>query len=321
MSRDRAATYWIGRVAALLLGAVLLVAAWAKVLDPLAFAEQISREGLDLVLPARWVAVVAIALEIGLGLALMLGLRRLWILVPTGLMIVLFLFLTGRAYWLWANGMLDEAAACGCFGNLVERTPAEAFWQDALMLVPLYLLSFLGRAPSGDRRGGRWRVVVTAVAVVAGVIFTWLSPSLPLDDLATRLSPGTEISSLCAGAGDEADRICLDVLLPPLADGDHWVVLAGLEEEALRSGVEALNRLALEGDVDGVWVLSADPPEVHQAFFWQVGPVFEVREVPLALIRPLYRTTPRSFRLEDGMVTRTVSGLPPPAHGDESPAE
>lgn len=310
MSRRREASYWIGRTAAFLLGAVLLVAAGAKVLDPLAFTEQITNEGLDFLLPARWVAMLAIGLEIGLGLALVLGLRRLWVLIPTALLIVLFLYLTGRAYWLWSQGLLDEAAACGCFGNLVERTPAEAFWQDVLLMVPLYLLSFVGRRRAGVERGRRWRLAAVAAAISAGLILTWLSPGLPLDDLATRLSPAVEISSICAGAGEEGEQICLDVLLPGLVEGEHWVVLAGLEEEALRAGVEDLNRLALEGDVDGVWVLSADPPEVHQAFFWEVGPVFEVREVPLALIRPLYRTTPRSFRLEDGMVKRTVSGLP-----------
>lgn len=313
MSDARPRLFWLGRTSAFLLGAILLVAAWAKVIDPAAFAEQIGNEGLDVLLPAWPLAILAVGLEIGLGVALVLGLRGNRVLVPTGLLILLFLFLTGRAYWLWSHGLLDEAAACGCFGNLVQRTPAEAFWQDALMLVPLYLLSFVGRSPGRRLSGSRWRAGVTALATAGGMLFAWLAPALPLDDLATRLAPGTELASICVGGESEADRICLDVLLPGLAEGDHWVVLASLDDEGLRAATEGLNRLAVEGDVDGVWVLSADPPEAHQAFFWQVGPVFEVREVPLALIRPLYRTTPRSFRLEDGMVTRTVEGVPPSA--------
>jgi hypothetical protein len=39
--------------------------------------------------------------------------------------------------------------------------------------------------------------------------------------------------------------------------------------------------------------------------------VFEVREVPEGLLAPLHRRLPRSFRVVDGVVTETWSGLPP----------
>jgi hypothetical protein len=50
---------------------------------------------------------------------------------------------------------------------------------------------------------------------------------------------------------------------------------------------------------------------MHRAFFWQWGPRFEVVEAPEPLLRPLYRRLPRSFRVEDGQVVETFSGLPP----------
>ena len=112
------------------------------------------------------------------------------------------------------------------------------------------------------------------------------------------------------GGQEEADSICLDVLLPELAEGSHLVVLTELDNETFRAGIEELNAMAMEDFETRVWVLAADEPEKHQAFFWEAGPVFEVREVPLPLIRPLYRTTPRSFRLQDGMVSETFPGLP-----------
>ena len=307
-----------GAVAAFLLGAILLVAAWAKVLDPLAFGEQIHREGLDVLLSSGAMAILAIGLEIGLGLALLLGIRRPWVLWPTGALVLLFLLLTGRAYWLWSQGLLDDTAACGCFGNLVDRTPAEAFWQDLAMLLPLYLLSFLGRPRRGAPRIASWKLFLVMLGTSGGMLFAWWAPSLPLDDLATRLSPGVRVESICAGGEAAAERICLDVLLPALADGRHWVVLTELANETFVAGVEPLNALAMEDPEVTVWVLSADPLEAHQEFFWRSGPVFEVREVPLALIRPLYRTTPRSFRLENGMVSATVSGLPPDANPPNS---
>src|SRR5512134_3046016 len=89
--------HWLGTAAGVFLGAVLLVAVWAKALDPSAFAEQIRVEGLDVLLSAEAVALVALALEAGIGLALALGIRRLWVLVPAALLVAFFTFLTGRA--------------------------------------------------------------------------------------------------------------------------------------------------------------------------------------------------------------------------------
>jgi hypothetical protein len=48
------------------------------------------------------------------------------------------------------------------------------------------------------------------------------------------------------------------------------------------------------------------------------GPAFDVREAPAALLRPLHRSLPRSFLVEDGTVVLTSPGLPPQAgQGEE----
>ncbi|HWM91043.1 MAG TPA: DoxX family protein [Thermoanaerobaculia bacterium] len=296
--------YWLGTIAGIFLGLVFLVAVYAKALDPGAFAEQIRIEGLDILLSAQAVALIALALEAGIGLALLLGIRRLWVLVPAALLVTFFLFLTGRAWWMSAHG-LREAESCGCFGNLVQRTPAQAFWQDLLLLVPALLLSFTGRDRTARFPTGRAALV--AAATVAVALFAWKAPELPLDDLATRLSPGVEVEEICAGAGEDA--VCLDTVAPGLKQGKHLVVLADLEDEALGKTVKGLNRIADQGE--GVWVLSASPSEQHQAFFWRFGPTFKVLETPEPLLRPLYRRLPRSFRVEDGRVIETYAGLPP----------
>lgn len=291
------------------LGAVLLVGAWSKSLDPNAFAEQIRAEGLDLLLPAGAIVFIALALEIGLGTALLLGVRRLFVLVPSAALVAFFLFLTGRAYWRFTQGTLDDAAGCGCFGNLLERTPAEAFWGDAALLVPALLLAFLAPGPQ------RWplrRLVATAVVTVAGLLFAWRAPDLPLDDLATRLEPGRKIAEICSGR--DAERICLPTLVPELESGEHLVVLADLTEESFGEEVDRLNATAWSGT--SLLVLSANAPEEHTAFFWQWGPSFEIREAPAALLRPLYRTLPRSFRVRDGEVVETWSGFPPLAESE-----
>ncbi|MEA2599138.1 MAG: hypothetical protein QOF89_130 [Acidobacteriota bacterium] len=306
--------WWLGTFGGAVLGCVFLVAVWAKALDPASFAEQIRLEKLDFLLSAQAVALIALALEAGLGLALLLGLRRAWVLIPTSLLVVFFLCLTGRAWWLAAHGLRDASASCGCFGNLVQRTPSQAFWQDLAMLVPPLLLAFVGRERSG-RRFPPLRTAVAALGALAVMAFAWKSPELPVDDLATRLHPGVAVKEICAGAADT--RVCLDSIVPELASGRHVVLMAKLDDPQLTQGIDALNAYAGDrGDRSDrshptLWVLSPTTPEEKRAFFWKWGPAFDIREAPPEMLRPLYRRLPRSFVVEDGKVTRTFGGLPP----------
>jgi uncharacterized membrane protein YphA (DoxX/SURF4 family) len=299
--------YWAGTIAGALLGAVFLIAVWAKALDPSAFAEQIRTEGLDFLFSAQAVALLALALEAGLGLALLLGVRRLWVLVPTALLVGFFVFLTGRAWWLSAHGLRTEAG-CGCFGNLVQRSPAEAFWQDLLLLVPPLGLAFLGR----DRRGRLFpplRTAAVALGTLGVAVFAWKSPELPLDNLATRLRPGVEVDRICADQSE--NPLCLSTIAADLMQGEHLVVIADLADPAFRQSVAALNDAHNDPDGPRVWVLSAATPEQVNEFHWTQGPAFKVVEAPTPLLRPLYRRLPRAFRVKDGEVVETWAGLPP----------
>lgn len=289
---------------------MLLVAAYAKAIDPVAFSEQIRAEGLaPFGAPFAW-AVAVIALEVGLGIALILNLRRRVVLVVATLLVALFVFLTARTYWRATHGGISaaDAASCGCFGNLVERTPTEAFWQDLLLLVPALACAWIGRPAS---RGGRWRAGVVGAAAVSALgagAFAWAAPGLPLDDLATRLSPGTAISALCAGQGGE--RICLHNLVPGLEEGSHWVVLADVRAAGFPALATELNRYVASGVHPVVSVLADFTQEEQMELFWRLAPAFDLHQAPTALLRPLYRTLPRTFFVEEGRVTRTYPGLP-----------
>lgn len=299
----------VGAVAAIVLGLVFLVAAWAKAINPEAFAEQIRLEGLDFFGLAQLVALTAIALEVALGTALILGLRRWWVIVPTVLLVVFFLFLTGRAYWRFEQGIITGSEGCGCFGNLVTRTPAEAFWQDLVLLGLPTLLCFVGW-PSSNRKPVI-RLAIVALLTTAGVVLTLLAPRLPIDDLATQLKPGVLVGDLCAGAEDDPARICLDTLIAELDSGHHWIVLTALEEDDFVVAVPRLNEAALAGSERHLWIVTAAPEETVSSFSWSQAPAFEVREAPEALVRPLHRRLPRTFEVVDGVVVTTHSGLPP----------
>jgi uncharacterized membrane protein YphA (DoxX/SURF4 family) len=300
--------WWVGTFGGAFLACVLLFAAWAKAIDPAAFVDQIHNLHLDFALPAQAVALIALALEAGLGLALLLGVRRKWVLIPATLLVAFFLSITGRTWWLAAHGQANAAESCGCFGNQVQRTPGEAFWQDLALLVPALLLAWIGR----ERRTPLFPPFRTAVAVIgalAVMILAWKAPELPLDDLATRLRPGLQVGGICTGEG--AQKVCMDSLIPELRRGEHMVMLAKLDDERFTKSVEALNAYAAAGHPT-FWLLTAATAEQQRAFFWKWGPAFQIREAPPELLRPLYRRLPRSFEVRDGRVTRTFGGLPPP---------
>ncbi|MDX1502773.1 MAG: hypothetical protein R3325_10460 [Thermoanaerobaculia bacterium] len=297
------------RFGAAILGLVLLVAAWAKMIHPVAFAGEIEAQGLAVGLPPGAWAVLFVGFEAGLGTLLLLAVRRRWVLTPATALVGLFLFLNGRAYWRFANGLIGADESCGCFGSLVERTPAEAFWQDLVLLVPPLVLAWLG-ARGVRGRAVDWRAAVAGVVTAAALLVAWKAPELPFDDLATRLSPGREIADLCAGQGEE--RACLDILVPELTSGRHLVVMAEVVDPALVAAVPGLNRLAGEGG-EILWLLTPSSEQERQLFFFQAAPAFSVREVPLPLLEPLYRALPRSFRVVEGRVVETFAGLPPAA--------
>ncbi len=138
--RDRV----LGKTACIFLGGILLFASYAKLLEPGGFVEQINLEGLDFWWSATWVAVAAIFLETCLGILLLLGVTNRVVLAWTALLALFFLYLTGQNYWLVSQGLRDPETACGCFGDLIQRTAGEAFWQDLLMLgLPLIVAARL----------------------------------------------------------------------------------------------------------------------------------------------------------------------------------
>ncbi|MCB9378918.1 MAG: hypothetical protein H6511_09185 [Holophagales bacterium] len=301
----------LGYLGGALLGAVLLVAVWAKAIDPNAFVEQIRAEGLEILLPARAIALLVLALEAALGVALLVNVRRLPVLVTATALVLFFLFLTGRNWYRTEQGLVEPGSACGCFGNLVERTPEQAFVSDLLLLVPGLALAWFGRPGAG--RGLGWRAGAVALAAGGSALFAWQAPGLPLDDLATRLRPGVELASICAGM--DAERVCLTHLVPDLAEGRHLVVLADVRAESFAGVAEKLNAYKLAGGEPAPMVLADFTADEQRTLFWTLAPAFDLHETPAAMMRPLYRSLPRSFVVEDGRVTETWAGLPPFAAG------
>ncbi|MET0763678.1 MAG: MauE/DoxX family redox-associated membrane protein [Blastococcus sp.] len=130
---------WLGTVARLLVGGVFVVAGLLKLPDPAAAVRAVRAYRL---LPEAVVAPVAFglpAIEIAIGLALLVGVFVRTAAIASSVLLIVFLAAVGSA---WARGLQID---CGCFGNggtvAAGQTayPAEVLRDTALLVVALAL--------------------------------------------------------------------------------------------------------------------------------------------------------------------------------------
>jgi uncharacterized membrane protein YphA (DoxX/SURF4 family) len=329
----------VGTVAAFVVGAVLLFSVYGKSLDPEGFAQHLDQQdlavfGVDLTFgqDPLHLAWATLAVEALLGVLLVLGVRRLWVLVPTLLLVLFFVGVTAHEWYRAAHGWSDPLAGCGCFGKVVTRTPQEAFFQDLGLLLLPAVLAFLGRPRGAPRvpRRRTWAAVVVALLVVG---FAIKAPEIgALDDWATQLSPGVHVTGICVG-GDE-QRKCLGEKgqdAAALATGHHLVVLSSLKGDAFDERSDDLSAyadawyekaeaLAARGGGTPAepepWVLTDLELDGREwtngrAAAGRTAPTFTILSLPPALFTLLHRRLPRAFEVRDGVVVATWPGFPP----------
>ncbi len=289
----RAWTHRVGTAAGVLLGLVLLYSSWGKALDPYGTGEIYARRGLLPAALAGYVVILTVAVEAALAAALLVDLRRRAVLLLTTLMMAAFFGLTT---WEYFHPPVD-GSSCGCFGNLVSRSPGQAAAQDGFFLL-LAGLAWIGRPGARPGRGTlRWAVpavfFVVALALAAG------APVLFGDELATRLKPGAKVADLR-----------LDEIVPEMQRGTSLVLLVDRGDAATKAAVTKINELVLNNAPVSVFAIAEPNEELATAFTWEAAPAFDVREAPYALLKPLYRTLPRALLVTDGTVVKTWTGLP-----------
>lgn len=246
---------------AIFLGAVLVIASIGKVLDPVMFVEQIRKEGLEIILSANTIALLALFVETALGAALILGVRTFWIVFPSAGLSAFFLFLTGRSYWYVLSGARDNSYDCGCFGVFMQRTAVEAFWQDvSLLLIPLALI-FIGTR----HRSFSLPPVRSLIALLSGVLICiWaveivgMPPSLP------------EAGSRMTVSGSPVEE-GLDVFEP---SGQYSLLIEGdgVPDAAIMESQESLRLILISDGLEKPLVL-----DIRSSRVYQVNPR-EVRE-------------------------------------------
>lgn len=255
---------WRGRAgtaAVVFLGALLLVAMIGKAVDPLVFVQQIRNEELTGIFSANTVALIALALEAGLGTALILGVRSWLVLGPTSLLVAFFLFLTGRNLVYVLQGLRDPSYDCGCFGFLWERTAVEAFWQDILLLIPPLIIAFWSRRYAAPEFFPAGKLATAGAVVVLTLGYVILGPGLPAD-----------FKHRAASTGEQTQFTRVDRM-------ELWQGGQPLESARIYESADGLQFLILGSRSDRL--LLVDPPEGTI----QVLALQDVRESSEATVR------------------------------------
>jgi uncharacterized membrane protein YphA (DoxX/SURF4 family) len=81
-----------------------------------------------------FLAITLCAVEIVLGIFLLIGVQVRWTLWLLLAMIVFFSFLT------FYSACCNKVTSCGCFGDAIKLTPWESFWKDLILLILITVL-------------------------------------------------------------------------------------------------------------------------------------------------------------------------------------
>jgi hypothetical protein len=273
-----------------LVGAILWLAGLAKALEPQSFVRHLRnlrllREGA--LLPA---AVVLVALQWGLGAALMLRLWPAWV-IPGAILLLLGLAAVG--YWGTVTG---RTADCGCYNGVITLSPLQSLLLD---------IGYVALLASGWRWGaagapvpGRWRIAAMLLATVGGGLVTyvffryWTRHGKPLVEL-TPLKVGRRWNPRWLG----------DDLGSSAASGERIVAFLGASCPHCQLWVKVLNVVhGLEGfpEVQGVVALPADRLSGYVSRAEVRFPVLAVR--PWVAVRLSRGVTPTAVVVRDGKI-------------------
>jgi hypothetical protein len=223
------------RYAEIALGVVFFSGAMLKAGDINLFAVQIGHYG---VVPNKaWLPLIALfvlALETGLGCALVTGLRlRKLVLAAVAGLLILF---SGLIAYAWAfHGLKD----CGCFGAL-EMSPGISLLKNAVLALLVGCAFACGLPPDKTRRGQIIKTTTaTAVALALGVYAhsTLQVDAIPIanQEQGTVLNPDPQFTQF--KFTDETGQTY------DLGQGDYLVAVMSMTCEDCQASVPAINEL------------------------------------------------------------------------------
>lgn len=124
-----------------LVGILFIISGLIKLNDPIGFS--IKLEEYFVIFGMDWLShyalslsVIICAVEVVLGIALLLGIMQKqlsWVLL---LMIIFFTWLTGY------SAVTNKVTDCGCFGDAIKLTPWQSFSKDVVLMIFISIIFF-----------------------------------------------------------------------------------------------------------------------------------------------------------------------------------
>lgn len=290
------------RAIEIVIGAILLLAGILKAWQPLDFIQQIADYKIvSAPLPIKIAAWAMIAVECGLGMALIAGYRRKWTLPATAALLVAFLVLLG---WAWHTGATED---CGCFGSWLKRTPAEAFAEDFVMLLAIGSAWYLSRHEPVRFRSAR--IALVNAAVVASLALTGMSST------SERQSSDPTVRLKSQGGGvNIIQGVDIQGIAENTAAGWKTLVLMDTGCTHCQQSVPALNDLGstISGYSPLIALCSNSEAEVEM-FRNKYGSRFPIGRVKYDDFMRLFERgkTPRIILLYDGSPVKIWDGAVP----------
>ncbi len=163
----------IVRISQLFVGGLFIFSGLVKMNDPVGFSfkleEYFSEEVLNMPIFEPFalpISILLVAVEVLLGLALLLGLWKRMVLILLSAMIGFFTFLT---FW---SAYYNQVTDCGCFGDAIPLTPWESFSKDVVLSI-LILILWWGEKQIFDKVPKFASILVMVIGLGFSILFTY----------------------------------------------------------------------------------------------------------------------------------------------------
>lgn len=285
----------IARLLAVAVALIFIAASGIKAFDPAGFAEQIASYHIlpgSLSLAAAWFFIIV---EFTLAVALLAHVKP-ELFLP--LMMILLAGFIGVTIYAMIHGI---GGNCGCFGNVVHRTPQQVILEDVLMFAALLFAFIVLRNDRKRCRGVKAPIILAAAAmVIAGV--TGFHDRFPVDTYVTELRVGRHFSSW------PTENLFID-----LNSGRRLVFLFTTGSKQIEQEIREMNAVAQTEGAPQTVGLIIDGSAGLNALVFQYGVSFPVGALEPRFAKNLYRSLPRAFILDQGVVKKVWNGIPSPA--------
>lgn len=287
---------WLASALRILLGLVFLAAALSKLLDVSSFADQISAYHLIRDAWDRPMAHFLIISETLLALALITGLWPRITLAMTAGALVLFI---GALAWGMAHGSLVN---CGCFGDAVQRSPAQAVAEDAVLLALTacaWLVAWRAPFPVSFARIG-------AFAALAAIALFVLGP-----DNSVSYNPDN-FGLPTYNVGKRVETLATSHGALPVGHGNWLIAFLSVTCPHCQAAIPGLNVLSKMRSMPSllgvVFTNPQDPNTLRKGFH----PTFKVVYVPQKKLPVLITRRPDILLLKNGLVQNEWYHVPTP---------